>query len=111
MMTEKLEHSYTLKMGDILNVDVTLTVDDIVVPFTAYKICLTRTTENDCRADLFAVQNSMDDTMYGSIVRSVRDSVNKELISLAEKRGGFLSAKEMSEYIQKQDFIRELKRK
>ncbi len=110
-MTEKLEHSYLLKIGDTLNVDVTLSVDGVNIPFSVYKILLTRTTENECKADLFSKENYTGEPLYSSIVRGVRDSVNKELVSLAEKRGGFLSVKEMSDYLLKQDFIRELKRK
>lgn len=110
-MNEVLENSFVLRLGDTLDVKINLEMDGIVVPFPVYKVLLTRTTENECKADLFALKSDIDTSLYNSIVQGVRDSVNQQLVALAEKKGGFLSAKEMSDYLLKQDFIRELKRK
>jgi hypothetical protein len=95
-------NQYTLQSGDTLHLDYTIHINGISHSMRLNQIYVEKVDSHSCTI-------RVDSEMNSDVLISVRETINEGLVAYAEKKGGFLTAKEMRHYLDKQKFIEQLK--
>jgi hypothetical protein len=95
-------NQYKLNVGDVLHIDYNLSINGVSHSLRLSKLMVEEVSGGYCT---LRVETDLNSTL----IETARAAVDEGLIAYAEKKGGFLSAKEMRRYLDKQKFIENLK--